>query len=111
MPGHDLGEVEAATLAAMCTESWAKLWAAQSVESAGDVADAVASKCDSTYTGYAFAKWPRDKWPVGTALEQKPEYVAEFRGEAVAQIIQTRRAGCTKLTPLEKHKWLPRKQP
>ena len=106
VPGYALAPVEARHLASMCTEGWAKRWAVQSQESAGDVADAAVSQCMTTYTTQANAEWPRETWGPGAALEQRPDIVSEWRGMAVRQVIQTREDRCEKLVPLSKYEWV-----
>lgn len=108
VPAHELAEVEARHLSSMCTESWAKRWAVHSAESAGDVADAVIAQCDTPYWRQGEATWPRDKWPVGTILENLPEIERSWRAVAIKHVILTREHGCTELRPLSKYQWTPR---
>jgi hypothetical protein len=111
VPQYDLIAIEARTLADMCTENWAKSWAMQSDESAGDIAHGVMSKCDFPYRGLANAEWPMSKWGPGVALSQLPKMVEEYRIDAVAYVIEARVANCSKPIYIQKHEWLPRKQP
>lgn len=110
LPRHRLAPTEARHLASMCTESWAKRWAIQSKESAGDIADATIAECMITYTTQANAEWPSDTWGPRASLENTPKIVAEWRGVAVRQVIKTREDGCKELVPLSKYVWVSQRQ-
>lgn len=111
LPRQRLAPSEARHLASMCTESWAKRWAVQSKESAGDIADATIAECMITYTTQANAEWPSETWGPGASLENTPKLVAGWRGVAVRQVIRTREDGCRELVPLPKYVWVSQRQP
>lgn len=90
LPEQELDPVLASHLSSMCTENWAKSWAVNSKESAGDIANAVIAQCDVHYRSEAHAIWPIETWPIGTVSQELPDMRRVWRAEALKQVIETR---------------------